>query len=72
MPHLNFGQPDKGIMQMAYVVPDLRAAIDEWVKRLNVGPWFVLDHFTGVDPVYRGAPSKADITLAMSFAGHMN
>ncbi|MEJ0027080.1 MAG: VOC family protein [Rhizomicrobium sp.] len=72
MAHLNFGQPDKGIMQMAYVVKDLRAAIDEWVKRLNVGPWFVLDHFTGVDPVYRGKPSKADITLAMSFAGHMN
>ena len=72
MAHLNFGQPDKGIMQMAYVVKDLRASIDEWVKRLNVGPWFVLDHFTGVDPVYRGKPSKADITLAMSFAGHMN
>ncbi len=72
MPHLNFGQPDKGIMQMAYVVTDLKAAIAEWVKRLNVGPWFVLDHFTGVDPVYRGQPSKADITLAMSFAGHMN
>ncbi|MEI9885855.1 MAG: VOC family protein [Rhizomicrobium sp.] len=72
MPHLNFGQPDRGIMQMAYVVKDLRAAIDEWVKRLNVGPWFVLDHFAGVDPVYRGKPSKADITLAMSFAGHMN
>ncbi len=72
MAHLNFGQPDKGIMQMAYVVKDLRASIDEWVRRLNVGPWFVLDHFAGVDPVYRGKPSKADITLAMSFAGHMN
>jgi len=72
MAHLNFGQPDKGIMQMAYVVKDLRAAIDEWVKRLNVGPWFVLEHFTGVDPVYRGKPSQASITLAMSFAGHMN
>jgi hypothetical protein len=72
MPLLSFGQPDKGIMQMAYVVQDLRAAIDEWVQRLNVGPWFVLDHFTGIDPVYRGAPSHADITLAMSFAGHMN
>jgi hypothetical protein len=72
MPLLSFGQPDKGVMQMAYVVPDVRAAIDEWVRRLNVGPWFVLDHFTGIDPVYRGAPSRADITLAMSFAGHMN
>jgi hypothetical protein len=69
---LSFGQPDKGIMQMAYVVKDLHAAINEWVERLYVGPWFVLEHFSGVDPVYRGRPSKADITLAMSFAGHMN
>ena len=72
MPLLTFGQPDKGIMQMAYVVPDIRAAIADWVKRLNVGPWFLLDNFTGVNPVYRGKPSRAAITLAMSFAGHMN
>ena len=72
MPLLSFGQPDKGVMQMAYVVSDLRAAIGEWIERLNVGPWFLLEHFTGVNPVYRGKPSKADITLAMSFAGHMN
>jgi len=69
---LSFGQPDKGIMQMAYVVKDIRDAIREWTERLNVGPWFLLEHFTGIDPVYRGQPSRADITLAMSFAGHMN
>ncbi len=72
MTQLNFGQPANGIMQMAYVVTDIRAAIDQWIKRLNVGPWFLLDHFTGVNPVYRGGPSKADVTIAMSFAGHMN
>lgn len=72
MPLLSFGQPDKGIMQMAYVVDDIRTAIGEWIERLHVGPWFLLDHFTGVNPVYRGRPSQADVTLAMSFAGHMN
>lgn len=72
MAQLDFGQPARGIMQMAYVVTDLRTAIDDWIKRLNVGPWFVLEHFTGIDPVYRGAPSRADIAIAMSFAGHMN
>jgi len=72
MPQLNFGQPDNGIMQMAYVVTDIRASIADWIERLNVGPWFLLDHFTGLNPVYRGAPSKADVTIAMSFAGHMN
>jgi hypothetical protein len=53
-------------------VPDIRAAIAEWVGRLNTGPWFLLESFTGVNPAYRGKPSKAAITLAMSFAGHMN
>jgi hypothetical protein len=72
MRDLSFGQPLGGIMQMAYIVPDIRAAIDRWVTKLNVGPWFLLDSFSGVDPVYRGKPSKADVAIAMSFAGHMN
>ena len=72
MGEVGFGQPDDGIIQMAYVVPDLRAAIGHWAGTLKVGPWFVLEHFTGDDPVYRGQPSKVELTLAMSFAGHMN
>ena len=72
MPLLSFGQPANGIMQMAYVVPDIHAAIGEWIRRLNVGPWFLIDNFTGVNPVYRGRPSRAGVKLAMSFAGHMN
>ncbi len=72
MPELSFGQPMGGIMQMAYTVADIRAAIDEWIIRLNVGPWFLLEHFTGEHPRYRGQPSEADVAIAMSFAGHMN
>ncbi len=67
-----FGQPDNGIIQMSYVVKDIHAAMDHWVKHLGVGPWFLLEQFTGVDPVYRGNPSSAEIMIAMSFAGHMN
>jgi hypothetical protein len=69
---LNFGQPDAGIMQMAYVVEHMRQAIDQWIRQLNVGPWFLLDHFSGRDAVYRGRKSGADVAIAMSFAGHMN
>ena len=72
MGQVGFGQPDDGVIQMAYVVADLRAAMEQWTRSLKVGPWFVLEHFTGVDPVYRGQPSRAEITLAMGFAGHMN
>jgi len=72
MGQVGFGQPDDGVIQMAYIVADLRAAIEEWSRTLRIGPWFVLEHFTGENPVYRGQPSRAEITLAMSFAGHMN
>lgn len=68
---VNFGQPDDGIIQMAYVVEDIHRAMDTWVKTLRVGPWFLLDKFTGVDAQYRGKASEASVSIAMSFAGHM-
>jgi hypothetical protein len=68
---VNFGQPDNGIIQMAYVVQDIHQSMATWVNKLNVGPWFLLDDFTGVDPLYRGRPTDASVSLAMSFAGHM-
>jgi hypothetical protein len=72
MPLVSFGQPDDGIVQMAYVVEDIHGAMQEWSSRLKVGPWFLLDRFSGVDPKYRGQPTNVEIALAMSFAGHMN
>ena len=67
-----FGGPRGGIIQMAYVVTDIQRAIELWIEERKVGPWFLLPNFTGVDPQYRGKPSKAGVSLAMSFAGHMN
>jgi hypothetical protein len=69
---VGFGQPDDGVIQMCYLVPDIQVAMRTWIAKLNVGPWFLLDHFGGVNPRYRGQESKADVALAMSFAGHMN
>jgi len=68
---VNFGQPDDGVIQMAYVVEDIHQAMNRWVKHLKVGPWFLLDSFTGVDARYRGQSTNASISLAMSFSGHM-
>jgi Glyoxalase/Bleomycin resistance protein/Dioxygenase superfamily len=68
---LGFGQPQTGIFQMAYVVEDIDASMRRWVEQLDVGPWFLLEHFTGERGTYRGAPAEADVALAMAFAGHM-
>ena len=66
-----FGGPRGGIIQTAFVVEDIRVSIASWIEDCRVGPWFLLDHFTGEHPIYRGAPSRADVAIAMAFAGHM-
>jgi len=71
MKTFGFGQKTGQIVQTAYVVPDIRAAIEWWIEDGRVGPWFLLDSFTGPEQRYRGAPTQADVAIAMSFAGHM-
>ena len=66
-----FGGPRGGIIQTAFVVENIRESIASWVSDCKVGPWFLLDHWTGDHPVYRGAPSRAGVAIAMAFAGHM-
>lgn len=68
---LGFGQKVGQVIQMAYVVEDIHAAIDWWIHDARVGPWFQLEHFWAGDQRYRGAPSQADVAIAMAFAGHM-
>ena len=60
-----------GMMQIAYIVPDLRAAIAQYVSLMNVGPWFVSEHFIGEQKTYRGAPTDVDMTIGMSYANQM-
>jgi hypothetical protein len=47
---------NKEYMQLCWVVPDLEAAIDRWVKKTGAGPFFVFEdvHFT--ESNYRGTP----------------
>lgn len=71
MKTFGFGQRVGQVMQMAYVVEDIRKSIDWWIKDAQTGPWFLLDHFWAADQVYRGAPSRADVSIAMAFAGNI-
>ena len=68
---VNFGQPDDGVIQMAYVVEDIHRSMAEWTKMLKVGPWFFMDHLTGEGTLYRGQPTDVDVANGISFAGHM-
>jgi Glyoxalase/Bleomycin resistance protein/Dioxygenase superfamily len=68
---LGFGQPLTGVFQMCYLVEDIEASMQHWVEQLGVGPWFLLEHFTGERGTYRGEPGDVDVALAMAHAGHM-
>lgn len=61
-----------GIMQLGYVVSDLDAAIDHWVNKLNVGPFFVNRHARYSRFEYRGSSASPDLSLAFSFSGELN
>jgi hypothetical protein len=71
MPEFGFGQPHGGIIQTAFVVPDVQEAVTFWTKDLKAGPFFLIPHWRGDRPVYRGQDSSAAVTIAMGFAGHM-
>jgi hypothetical protein len=61
-----------GVMQVAYIVPDLKKAMAEYAANLKIGPWFVSEHFVGTEKLYRGTPSDVDMTIAMTYANQMN
>jgi hypothetical protein len=68
---LGYGQPMGGVAQTAFIVPNLHEAIGRWVTDTRAGPFFVLPNFLVPGQTYRGEESRADITIAMGFAGHM-
>jgi hypothetical protein len=68
---LGYGQPIGGICQTAFVVEDILVSIEHFIRDCGAGPFFLLDHFLSDGQVYRGAPSTADVAIAMGYAGHM-
>ncbi len=70
MTQYDFGQPVRGVIQIAYTTADIHRTMDHYVKSMNVGPWFLIEHFPGTEKRYRGAPTDLDISLAMAFSGH--
>jgi catechol 2,3-dioxygenase-like lactoylglutathione lyase family enzyme len=67
---LEFGARPGGIAQVAYVVPDIDAAMREYTRHLGVGPWFVRGPFTPPEGLLRGRPHSPSLTLARGFTGH--
>lgn len=57
------------IRQIGHVVPDLDAALADWV-RLGVGPWFVIRGLAQ-RVTYRGAPCEVTLSVAPANSGDL-
>jgi hypothetical protein len=60
------------IMQNAFVVPDLDAALDHWTRVMGVGPFFVFEHVQYAEAWHRGrVATDIDMTVAIAYWGSM-
>lgn len=57
------------IIQNGYVVHDWEAAARHWIEQFGVGPFFVLRHIAFAECRFRGAPTDADLTVAIAYSG---
>ncbi|KAA0107713.1 VOC family protein [Mycolicibacterium sp. P1-5] len=61
---------NKSFMQMCWVVPDVRSAIDSWVDSAGVGPFFWFDGVDCVGGQHRGRAAEfPKVTAAIAYAG---
>jgi len=57
------------VMQNAFVVDDLEAAMDHWLNKMGVGPFFVFEHIKFKEAFFRGKPMNIDMTAAIAYWG---
>jgi len=59
------------IRQNGYVVRDVEAAIDLWMNRLGVGPWFLVDRVKLDWFRHRGVDASPELSIALANSGDL-
>lgn len=59
------------VVQVAWVVPDLEQAAQQWIRALHVGPFFLIEHPKITDLRHRGLESAMDCSFALAQAGEV-
>jgi hypothetical protein len=64
--------PSRNYVQIAWVVPDLHVAIENWARQAGVGPFFYFDDVVYENAIYRGQPwQPVRFHAAIAQAGDM-
>jgi hypothetical protein len=59
------------VIQMAYIVDDIEAAMPRFARDFGIGPWFYFEHFAFETLEYRGRPVDLDVSLCLGMSGGM-
>jgi hypothetical protein len=57
------------IMQLGYVVEDVRQAALEWAQRVGAGPFYLVERQVLEPFQYRGVPGRMELDLAFGYWG---
>ncbi|MEM9170830.1 MAG: VOC family protein [Pseudomonadota bacterium] len=60
------------VLQIAYVVNDIRAAAARWTETFGIGPFYLLERPEVGAPLYRGAPQEVAFSAALAQAGDVH
>ena len=60
-----------GIVQVAFVVEDIRSAMPLYSRQFGIGPWFLFEHFQFDWVKYRGESASIDLSLCLGYSGGM-
>ena len=59
------------IVQNAFVVRDIEAAVAHWSGKMGVGPFYLLEHIPFGPVYFRGEPLALDMSVALAQWGDM-
>ena len=69
MDHFSFGPRDNSIIQIAHSVADIQKEMRHYSELLHVGPWFLIGPFVPPKGVYRGKPTRMQVSLGFAYSG---
>lgn len=69
---VNGTQRFSGVVQMAYIVQDIHAAMQEYQTNLKAGPWFYNNSYELDNAIYKGDRTSLSLSIAIGFTGHLS
>ena len=59
------------VMQLGFVVPDIELAMQHWLQKIGLGPFFIIENVQYAEAYHRGVPTDIDMAVALAQWGEV-